>query len=156
MPDVTLQPMTADYYAPWMAALQAGYAQDHVDAGNWTAEEATARAAADTETLLPDGVNSPGQFLFTAHGPSGEQIGALWIGLDRPNNGGWIYEIEVAEEHRGSGYGRALLAAAEQAAKDVGAASLGLNVFGPNTVARKLYESSGYQVTTVQMVKPLP
>jgi predicted GNAT family acetyltransferase len=30
-----------------------------------------------------------------------------------------------------------------------------LNVFGPNTVARHLYESVGYQTRAVQMFKPL-
>lgn len=155
MPDLTLRPMTTEFYEPWMATLQAGYAQDHVDAGNWSAEEAAARAEADTLQLLPAGVHTTGHLLLTAHNDADDVVGALWIGLDRPNNGGWIYEIEVVEAHRGSGYGRTLLNAAEQAAKAAGAASLGLNVFGPNAVARGLYESSGYEVTSVQMVKPL-
>lgn len=31
----------------------------------------------------------------------------------------------------------------------------GLNVFGTNTVARRLYESSGYQITSMNMRKEL-
>jgi hypothetical protein len=33
--------------------------------------------------------------------------------------------------------------------------AIGLNVFGPNTVARTLYESAGYQVASLQMHKAL-
>ena len=33
--------------------------------------------------------------------------------------------------------------------------AIGLNVFGPNTVARNLYESAGYEVATLQMHKQL-
>jgi ribosomal protein S18 acetylase RimI-like enzyme len=36
-----------------------------------------------------------------------------------------------------------------------GMTSLGLNVFGQNTVARGLYESLGYDVTALQMKKPV-
>jgi ribosomal protein S18 acetylase RimI-like enzyme len=34
-----------------------------------------------------------------------------------------------------------------------GAEEIGLNVFGQNTVARSLYESSGYEISSLQMRK---
>jgi GNAT superfamily N-acetyltransferase len=68
----------------------------------------------------------------------------------------WIYAIEVKPEHRGRGYSRALLVAAERAAASHGATEIGLNVFGPNAVARRLCETSGYEVKSLQMSKPLP
>ncbi len=57
--------------------------------------------------------------------------------------------------HRGRGLGRAAMVLAEEAARSQGASELGLNVFGPNTVARRLYESLGYETTAVNMRKPL-
>ncbi len=33
----------------------------------------------------------------------------------------------------------------------LGVVSIGLNVFGPNVAARRLYEDLGYQVTSTQM-----
>jgi GNAT superfamily N-acetyltransferase len=57
--------------------------------------------------------------------------------------------------HQGKGYGRALLQAAEQQAARHGSKAIGLNVFGTNTVARRLYESSGYQITSMNMRKEL-
>ena len=56
---------------------------------------------------------------------------------------------------RGQGLRPALLLAAEQEAARRGEATIGLNVFGPNTVARNLYESAGYEVASLQMRKEL-
>ena len=63
--------------------------------------------------------------------------------------------IEVDDARRGGGLGRALLAAAEQTARKAGYTSIGLNVLGANTVARTLYETSGYVVDAQQMSKSL-
>ena len=43
----------------------------------------------------------------------------------------------------------------EDVARSAGAIRMGLNVFGSNVVARGLYESLGYEVTALQMSKPL-
>jgi hypothetical protein len=44
---------------------------------------------------------------------------------------------------------------AENEARARGMTSLGLNVHGQNMVARSLYESLGYEVTALQMKKPV-
>jgi ribosomal protein S18 acetylase RimI-like enzyme len=44
---------------------------------------------------------------------------------------------------------------AEEFARNRGATKLELNVFGNNTVARGLYESLGYRISTVHMSKVL-
>ena len=56
---------------------------------------------------------------------------------------------------RGKGYGRALLRLAERETTRRGVGAIGLNVFGPNTVARNLYESAGYETVSLQMHKQL-
>lgn len=133
------------------------YAADHVRAGNWTAEEAQARAADQTGELLPQGLRTPGVSWLVAETDAGKPIGHVWIGR-RPQGdatSAWIYSIEIDPDERAQGYGRALLAAAETEAARLGFTSLGLNVFGPNTIARNLYESSGYEVASLQMRKEL-
>jgi ribosomal protein S18 acetylase RimI-like enzyme len=67
----------------------------------------------------------------------------------------WVYDVEIAEGFRGRGYGRAAMLLAEDEARARGMTSLGLNVHGQNRVARSLYEDIGYQLTTLQMKKPL-
>ncbi len=69
--------------------------------------------------------------------------------------GWWIYDIEVVEDQRGRGYGRALLDAVEREVVARGGDSVGLNVFGANAVAKGLYESAGYEVAAFLMRKRL-
>jgi ribosomal protein S18 acetylase RimI-like enzyme len=151
-----LRPMTAAEFNSFRAGLIRRYAAEHVSAGDWAPEQAEDRAARGTDDLLPGGPSTPGMLLLSAEAPDGEPVGMVWVGLDRPLPGGaWIYDIEINPEHRGKGYGRALLQGAEQESTKQGAKAIGLNVFGANTIARKLYESSGYQVTATQMRKDL-
>jgi ribosomal protein S18 acetylase RimI-like enzyme len=83
-------------------------------------------------------------------------VGVLWLGLSYPRDDSvWIYDIEVDAEHRGKGFGRLLLAAAEEEARRAGATAMGLQVFGANAVARGLYESAGYEPVSIVMRKPL-
>jgi GNAT superfamily N-acetyltransferase len=134
------------------------YAADHVAAGDWPADEAEARAEQETDALLPHGVATPGMLVLAAETPEGDYVGFVWVAIERrPGSGGgaWVYDIEVSPDHRGKGFGRALLDAAEREASKHGANSIGLNVFGGNLVARTLYESSGYEVAAMQMSKPL-
>ena len=67
----------------------------------------------------------------------------------------WVNDIEVDEACRGRGYGRQAMLLAEQAARNRGMTSIGLNVHGRNTIARALYDSLGYEVMSQQMKKPL-
>ncbi len=50
-----LVPMTDAEFTAYLAVLLPDYAAEHVRAGNWTAEEAEEKAAAQTREILPDG-----------------------------------------------------------------------------------------------------
>ena len=65
----------------------------------------------------------------------------------------WIYEIQVEEQLRGRGYGRAAMLLAEDEARRRGIDRVALNVFGGNEVARNLYRSLGYAEQAVTMSK---
>jgi GNAT superfamily N-acetyltransferase len=68
---------------------------------------------------------------------------------------GHIGDVVVTREARGRGVGAALLAAAEQWARERGYRLLTLNVFLDNTSARSVYERAGYAPETVRHVKVL-
>ena len=158
MQEIHTRPMTQTEFDGIRTRMTKEYAADHVAAGDWRADEAEARAEQETDALLPHGVATPGMLLLVAETPEGDYLGFVWLAIERQpgSGGGWIYDIEISPEHRGEGFGRALLAAAELEAANHGADSIGLNVFGANLVARSLYESSGYDVTAMQMSKSLP
>ena len=142
---VVLRAMTREEFVGYREQLVTSYAQDMVDAGAFDDVAAALKAAEGTaQELLPDGSNTPGQHLWSP--VDGDTVvGILWIHVDGPN--GFIYDIEVWEEHRRRGYGREILDAGARAAVELGADVLGLNVFGHNRGARALYERAGYETT---------
>jgi ribosomal protein S18 acetylase RimI-like enzyme len=153
--DLQIRAMTQDEFKVYRARVIKEYAQDHVRAGNWREEEAEERAANETDAFLPDGVDTPGMVLLIAEA-GGEQVGHVWLGpAPREQSGWWIYDIEVVPAQRRRGYGRVLLEAAEREATRRGGQTIGLNVFGGNDAAQRLYASSGYEVTSVLMRKDL-
>lgn len=156
MRQISLRPMTADEFAAFRSHLVPTYAEEKVRAGDWQETDAESRAADDLDQLLPDGPMTSGTLLLVAEDPDGHRVGHVWVALSGPRDGeAWIYDIEVDAEHRGKGYGRALLHAAEQEARGHGVQAMGLHVFGENETARRLYETSGYRTTSLLMRKAL-
>ncbi|GAA2897543.1 Acetyltransferase (GNAT) family protein [Actinoplanes cyaneus] len=158
MPDLTLREMTAHEFDQWHDAEVRGYADAQVSAGVWGSDEALRRSAELHEKLLPAGLETPGMIFLQGLRPDGAVIGTLWIALEHPRGAAdcaFLFDIEVVEEHRSAGYGRALLAAAENVVRERGFSALELNVHGDNTHAMRLYASSGYRVITQQMRKGL-
>lgn len=153
---VRLRPMTAAEYDAWLPGAIEAYAADHVRAGSRPADTALESATKEFATLLPDGVDTAEHHLLI--GVDGDEpVGLLWLNI--PESGGqtrsFVYDIEVDDSKRGKGYGRAIMLAAEDYSRAKGATAIRLHVFGDNTVARRLYESLGYQATNINMVKPL-
>jgi ribosomal protein S18 acetylase RimI-like enzyme len=148
-----LRPMTQSEFEQYFTRAVPEYAASKVTAGIHSAQDAERLAREEIEGLVPEGLATPGQLLFTAV-DGGTAVGILWLALPaqgRPQ--AWIYDIEVDEVHRGRGYGRAIMLAAERELAARGMHELGLNVFGYNTAAIRLYESLGYEVTAQQMSK---
>ena len=118
--------------------------------------EARRQAAEDHERLLPQGVRTPGHYLWTAY-EGAEPVGDLWLHVETKPDGphAFGYGIDVRSELRRRGYGRAIAAAAEQKCREMNVVSIGLTVFGPNRAAQSLYEDLGFEVTVLQMRKHL-
>jgi ribosomal protein S18 acetylase RimI-like enzyme len=155
---VSVRKMSSDEFRVFRSHTIAEYAKAHSSVGNWSEAESLERSTQAINELLPDGENTDQALVLTALNEEGNSIGYLWIGLQRRGGSpgeAWIYDIELYEEFRGKGYGRALLHLAEHEAKAHGVKKLGLNVFGNNPIARNLYESSGFAITSMQMAKDL-
>jgi GNAT superfamily N-acetyltransferase len=155
-PAITLVAMGRPRYDAWLGRAIREYAEGHVAAGNWRPEDALEQARHAFDDLLPDGVETAGQHLFSISDAEAGEVGVLWVG-PRPNVAGalFIWDIEVNEEARGRGYGRAALAALDAWAREHGYERVGLHVFGSNDTARRLYSRAGYVETDVMMEKRL-
>lgn len=139
----------------WVPAMFAGYVEERIGAGE-SRESAWAFSAAQQEVLFPGGVPAEGQHVMNLV-RAGETVGVLWMG--RPLGGSedtwFVFYVEIDEAHRAQGLGREAMELAEAWTKEHGGQRIGLNVFGPNTVARSLYDSLGYQVLATSMFKDL-
>jgi len=153
---LTLRSMTDTEYAAFLGRLLPSYAADIAEAKGLSAEAARADASKQLDELLADGTNTSGQLLYTAVDDD-EAVGVLWLSTAAPSGtpAGWVYDIEVDESQRGKGYGRQIMLLAEQECRRHGLGSLRLHVFGSNLVARQLYESLGYEITSQTMAKRL-
>jgi ribosomal protein S18 acetylase RimI-like enzyme len=129
------------------------YAEDKVRAGNWTEAESLERSRKEFEELLPQGLNSKDNFLYTLHNEN-EAVGMIWMKIFLPDHA-FIYEVYIEERFRGKGYGKGIMLLLEDKARAMGVKSLGLHVFGSNRIARNLYETIGYEITNVNMSKTL-
>jgi ribosomal protein S18 acetylase RimI-like enzyme len=156
MDEVQIRSMTVEEFGAFRERSISEYAAEHVRAGDWSPNRAEGLAARQTDELLPDGLGTAGMLFLVAETRTDGVVGMVWVALEREGRvGAWIYAIEVVPEQRGRGYGRALLRAAEGEVERNGGTSVGLNLFGGNVVARRLYESSGYDITWLDMRKGL-
>jgi ribosomal protein S18 acetylase RimI-like enzyme len=158
MSEVTVRPMTEIEFGEWQHAIAEEFAVEQVAVGHWPQEGSVERALESNAELLPFGISTPRVLLLHGVDSDGESVGRAWVGLDHPRGApdtAFLYDIEVVEQRRGNGLGRALLTAVERAVLDAGVSALELNVFGRNLPAVSLYRSSGYAVTTQQMRKDL-
>jgi len=153
-----LRRLHADEYAGWREESAERYAADMAENGGFAPDPARAKAELDFERTLPDGLETPGQHVWTIEDEDGAAVGTVWLGeRDVPGEGraAFVYEIRVDDAHRGRGYGRAAMLLLEDEARALGHERIDLNVFGGNVVARGLYRSLGYEERAVFMGKRL-
>jgi ribosomal protein S18 acetylase RimI-like enzyme len=145
--------MTQAEYDRWLPEAMVGYAEDMIGSGV-DSETAHAKSARDFPTFLPNGLATEGQLLYTVVADGGA-VGVLWL-TERDVDMGrslFILDVQIDEEQRGRGLGRAAMLLVEEEARRRGLERVTLNVFGGNDVARNLYRSLGYRETAVYMMK---
>jgi GNAT superfamily N-acetyltransferase len=142
---VTARPMTQAEYPEWLASEKVAYAGDIVRAGALSPDEAVRKSDRDFAKLIPEGLATPDN-TFLVLEAAGEQIGTGWLKHGYLPGVSYGYSLYVHEQHRGKGYGRAAMAAGEQATLAAGDSALMFTVWGGNEVAMNLYTSTGYQV----------
>ncbi|MFF5378503.1 GNAT family N-acetyltransferase [[Kitasatospora] papulosa] len=155
-PGVTGRRMTQREFDAWAAVSVGTYARSWMERGV-PQEQARRKSETDHAANLPDGLATPGMY-FHVLVHDGAVLGHVWVARREEPEGqdlGYVFDVEVREEHRGRGYGRALMYLAEDVTLDAGLGLLGLHVFASNTPALRLYESLGYEVTQYNLAKAL-
>lgn len=153
---ITLVPIPAERFPAWQERCHAEYTADLIAAGE-TPEAADRHATDSLERAFPTGSATADNAMFDLVHETKGTVGYLWIGSDTSDDASawWVWDVVVEPRFRGEGFGRAAMLLAEDLARAAGARTLGLSVFGHNEAARGLYESVGYETTTVKMRKRL-
>ena len=151
-----LAPMTDAEYAAWRDHALAGYAQEFVSSAVLDARAARERAEKDFGELLPDGLTTENHLFWTVR-VEGAPVGTIWVmlALERRPPHAFVYALDVNANHRRRGYGQAIMEAVMRECRERGIATMGLNVFGHNDTARRLYERLGFRVASTSMVTEL-
>ena len=150
--------MTEAEFQDYFEHMLVKYAASNVTSGNWTAEEAAAKSAENLARLLPDGLATKDTHLCLARdAASGDRVGIFWLNLRAhgTETAAFIYDIEVDAGLRGRGYGRAVMLAGADLARELGSVQIGLHVFAYNETAIALYTSFGFATTDLVMSLPL-
>ena len=155
---IRLVSMNEDDYRRFIAWALQDYAQQQIEAGAWRPEEAVGLAQVAIDMLLPEGLSSPGQFLYVIERETdGEQLGYLWFGVREEGESRYaaLYDCVIFEAHRRRGYASEALRAMEEKVREQGMRKIVLHVFGHNEGARALYRKMGYTERNVTMVREL-
>ena len=155
---VRFVPFTEVDFHAWLIEAIPSFALANVEDGRWTLAESIEKSKQAHAALLPEGVLTLGQFFVHLHDPdSGERVGMLWW-AEADKAGGreaYVYNVTIEETARRRGYARAALLELERVAREGGVHHVGLHVFGHNHGARRLYESLGFEPTSITLRKIL-
>ena len=116
------------------------------------------RARQETESLLTDGIATPGHHLLNIVDDGIDAVvGTLWWAhSDRfGRKVAFIFDLTIQAKFRRKGYASSTLKHLESMVRTAGYEALSLHVFAFNTSAQALYEKMGYTPTSMSMTREL-
>jgi len=154
---IQLTPMTEAEFQAYLEPAIEEYGQEHIKSGHWRAEDAAEKSAAEFQGLLPEGLATPDQHLFSLKDEGGTTVGMLWFAVTERGGkrAAFIYDVRVYDQFQRRGYATQAFQALEALARDMGLAAISLHVFGHNTAARALYEKLGFVAKNIIMDKTI-
>jgi ribosomal protein S18 acetylase RimI-like enzyme len=153
----TLRPMTSPEYANWLKESIPAYAAEKVASGQWTEDESISHSVQENEELLPQGLRTPDNFLFTIVDSESSSIGMLWFAVQTKFNKrvAYVFDVSITPTQQRRGHAKRAFAELESLVQTLGLSGIALHVFGHNAQARALYAKLGYEPTNISLFKPL-
>ncbi|MCV3295575.1 GNAT family N-acetyltransferase [Oenococcus kitaharae] len=152
---LALRLMTSTEFDQFVSKAIKDYAVDKVQAGSWLADEAMKKSEESFNSLLPQDINSPDNYLYSIIFQK-EKIGILWMAKlkDQPDTI-FIYDFAIDDAFQNQGFGSKALVLADEEARKLSFKHIALHVFGRNARALHVYQKSGYGITDINMQKDL-
>lgn len=151
---VTFRPMTQAEFDALKARMSEEYEQDVARGMGVPVEQVREQSQQQIESLMKDGINSADHRYWKVIAADEGEVGVLWVAL-RPRQEAFIYFIGIDEAQQGKGYGEQTMKQLEVVMRSQGITRIGLNVFGDNAVAQRLYQRVGYRAAAIAMVKDI-
>ncbi|WMT45447.1 MAG: GNAT family N-acetyltransferase [Cuniculiplasma divulgatum] len=138
----------------WRYSIESGM-HDMQKAGFFGRDMTYEEAEKQLRKYLPDGLKTTGHHIMHILNNDGV-VGNIWFEIrSKSVREAYLWDIIIFKEHRGKGYGRQSMNELESFVKKEGVKQISLNVFPYNTVARNLYQTSGYKEAAITMLKDL-
>jgi ribosomal protein S18 acetylase RimI-like enzyme len=152
-----LVPMTDEQFRSWSSETIERYAREVLRTRRCSWPDAQALARRAFGARLPEGLSTVNTFLRVMTIETGITVGSVWYSIrsEGARRTAFICDLLVHEDWRRRGFGRQALVLVEAAVRDVGAESVGLNVFETNGPAQAMYRALGYSVVSAFMEKVL-
>lgn len=149
-----LHKMDERQFDDYLSFLVPDYAQDLSKNFILPIEKATEDSKNLMKDLFPEKHETEGQFVHNIYCTEvKDYVGVVWYSIELESRQLFIYHVYINERYRRMGYASSVLQELEGIAKDLGATSMGLSVFGSNEHAYNLYNKLGYQTSSISMNK---
>jgi ribosomal protein S18 acetylase RimI-like enzyme len=156
---VFLAPMNESELSRYLAEAVTNFAREKVESGQWSQESALEQSRQGFNELLPQGLATPNNYLFTIQeGATLRVVGMLWFAVQERSgqNIAYVYDVLVKPQFQRQGFATSAFEALEEEVASRGLMGIALHVFGHNAAAIALYRKLGYQTTNINMFKPVP
>ena len=152
-----LRPMTEAEYLAWQEATIPAYAADKVASGQWAKEDALELSRKEYQQLLPEGLDTQDNFLFTILDLQSRPVGMLWFAVKTKFAAkvAYVFDVNVWPERQREGHALRAFVALEDEVQRLGLSGIALHVFGHNTGAQALYAKLGFHPTNISLYKPV-
>lgn len=153
---IKLEKMSKEDFNSYIKNAIVEYANEKVKAGTWAEKEAHKLSEETFSKLLPKGVDSERQYLFSIIDIDEQiKVGYMWFQYSESliRKEAFIYDFYIFEQFRGKGYGTQAMNAIEDEAKKLDIDKISLHVFSHNKRAISLYKKVGYLDTDIMMSK---
>lgn len=154
----TLRKMSEEAFAKYAQYSSPNYAQGKVASGEWEEETALEKARALFAEMLPQGMDTPDNYFYEIVDEWDEvTVGMLWFSVRERagKTSAYVWDVVIEPEHQRKGHASRAFRELEEKVLAMGLDGIGLNVFGDNVSAQRLYARLGYEPVNIFMYKHL-
>ena len=142
--NIELQPMTAAEFETFLNRNVSRYAQELLITKQTEVEaHAMAEAQGAMNEVLPQGLETPLNYILIARDEDGRAVGEVWCDTTEPDTV-FLNDLYVYTKNRKQGVGAAIVAAVEQIAEKGDFGRIQTHVYHGNKAAAALFAKRGY------------